>query len=100
MQKRAGIQGHLGRCWCVWQTVGSALDENSFHRVANRRDGCTMVPFLRPKRKFRLGEPWRSVLSRKYLNLGVRSSRMESAVTVQTKRRTGSIVVLHEVKSQ
>src|ERR1019366_7269250 len=35
-------------------TVGSAPDDKSFHSVANRRDECTMVPFLRPKRKFRL----------------------------------------------
>src|ERR1019366_7337411 len=35
-------------------TVGSAPDDKSFHSIANRRDECTMVPFLRPKRKFRL----------------------------------------------
>jgi hypothetical protein len=29
-------------------------DEKSFHTVANRRDGCTMALFLKPKRKFRL----------------------------------------------
>ena len=28
--------------------------KNRFHSVANRRDRCTMVPFLRSKRKFRL----------------------------------------------
>ncbi len=28
-----------------------------FHSVANRRDGCTMAPFLKPKRKFRLMRP-------------------------------------------
>ena len=46
--------GNFGLCWCGWQTVGSAPDEKSFHSVANRRDGCTMVPFSRSKRKFRL----------------------------------------------
>src|SRR5271167_4582754 len=32
---------------------GDSSDESSFHSVANRRDGCTMVPLLRPTRKFR-----------------------------------------------
>ena len=32
----------------------SVPDEKSFHSVANRRAWCTMVPFLKPKRKFRL----------------------------------------------
>src|SRR5271165_6588824 len=34
-------------------SVGSAPDEKAFHSVANRRDGCTMVPFSRSKRKSR-----------------------------------------------
>lgn len=37
-----------------WKTVGSAPDEKSFYGAANKRDGCTMVPFSRSKRKFRL----------------------------------------------
>ena len=35
----------------------SVPNERSFHSVANRRDGCTMVPFLKPRRKFRLMRP-------------------------------------------
>jgi len=35
------------------KNVGSAPDEKSFYGGANRPDGCTMVPFSRPKRKFR-----------------------------------------------
>ncbi len=35
-------------------TPWSAPDDKLFYSVANRRDGCTMVPFLRAKRKFRL----------------------------------------------
>ena len=46
--------GNFGLCWCGWQTVGSAPIEESFHGVANGRDGCTMVPFSRSKRRFRL----------------------------------------------
>jgi hypothetical protein len=45
-------RGNLGLCWYGCQTVGSAPDEKSFHSVANRRDGFTMVPFLRSKRTF------------------------------------------------
>src|ERR1035438_3347734 len=37
-------------------TVGSAPDDKSFHSVANRPDGCTMVPFSRSKRKFRIND--------------------------------------------
>jgi len=47
----------MGQLWAVllrMKTAGSAPDEKSFHGVANKRDGCTMGPFLRPKRKFRL----------------------------------------------
>ena len=51
MQKRLESEGNFGLCWCGWQTVGSAPDKNRFS-VANRRDGCTMVPFSRSKRKF------------------------------------------------
>ena len=45
--------GNFGLYWCGWKTVGSAPIEKSFHGVANKRDGCTMVPFSRSKRKFR-----------------------------------------------
>ena len=45
--------GNFGLCCCGWQTVGSAPDEKSFYGVANRPDGCIMVPFSRSKRKFR-----------------------------------------------
>jgi hypothetical protein len=45
--------GNFGLCCCGWQTVGSAPDEESFYGVANKRDGCTMVPFSRSKSKFR-----------------------------------------------
>ena len=41
--------GDFWLCWCRWQTGGSTPDAKSLHRVANRRDGCTMVPFSRPK---------------------------------------------------
>ena len=44
--------GNLGLCCCGWQTVGSAPDEKSFYGVAKSSDGCTIVPFMRPKRKF------------------------------------------------
>jgi hypothetical protein len=57
---------NFGLNWCGWQTVGSAPDEKSFHGVANVRDGCTMVPFLRPKRKFRL--EWGTLLDRADVN--------------------------------
>jgi hypothetical protein len=30
LQKRAGIWGNFGLCWCGWRTVGSAADENRF----------------------------------------------------------------------
>jgi hypothetical protein len=46
--------GNFALCWCGWQTVGSAPDGKSFHGVANGRDGCTMGPFSRSKRKFPL----------------------------------------------
>jgi hypothetical protein len=39
----------VGACAFWWKRP---LREKSFHIVANRRDGRTMVPFLRPKRKF------------------------------------------------
>src|ERR1017187_6219376 len=52
--KAGGIRGHFGLCCCGWQIVGSAPEGKSFYGVANRRDGCTMVRLLRPKRKFRL----------------------------------------------
>jgi hypothetical protein len=45
--------GNFALCWRVWQTVGSAPDGKSFHDVANGRDGCTMVPLSRSKRRFR-----------------------------------------------
>src|ERR1019366_7087386 len=44
-------------------TVGSAPDDKSFHSVANRRDECTMVPFLRPKRKFRFTRSSKEICS-------------------------------------
>jgi hypothetical protein len=47
----------MGQFWAVLVRVadrGSAPDEKSFHNVANRRDGCTIVLLLRSKRKFRL----------------------------------------------
>ena len=46
--------GNFGLCWFRGQTEGSAPDEKSFYGGANMRTGCTMVPFLRPKRKFRV----------------------------------------------
>src|SRR5664280_3666055 len=46
--------GNFGLCCCGWQTVGSAPDEKSFYGVANRPDGCIIVPFSRSKRKFRI----------------------------------------------
>src|ERR1019366_6210975 len=51
--KAGGIRGHFGLCCCGWQIVGSAPEGKSFYGVANRRDGCTMVPYPRSKRKFR-----------------------------------------------
>src|SRR5271167_620638 len=50
--KSGGIRGHFGLCCCGWQIVGSAPDGKSFYGVANGRDGYTMVPFPRSKRKF------------------------------------------------
>jgi len=47
----------MGRLWAVllrMKTVRSAPDEKSFYGVANKRDGCTMVPFSRSKRKSRM----------------------------------------------
>jgi hypothetical protein len=32
--------------------------KRSFHRAANRREGCTMVPFSKSKRKFRITGFW------------------------------------------
>ena len=52
MQKAGGIRSHFGLCCCGWQVVGSAPEGKSFYGVANRRDGSTMVPFPRSKRKF------------------------------------------------
>jgi len=46
--------GNFALCWSGWQTVGSAPDGKSFHDVENGRDGCTMVPLSRSKRKFLL----------------------------------------------
>jgi hypothetical protein len=49
----------MGQFWAVLvgrQTVGSAPDGKSFSRCREGREGCTMVPFLRPKRKFRIKE--------------------------------------------
>src|ERR1019366_5680037 len=46
--------GNFGLYWCGWKTVGSAPTKKSFHGVANGRDGCTMVPFSRSKRKSRI----------------------------------------------
>jgi hypothetical protein len=39
--------GQIWLCCCGWQAVGSASDEKSFQGVANRRDGYTMVRFMR-----------------------------------------------------
>lgn len=59
--KQAGVRrgvgkgGHkwrnFGLYWRRWQAVGSAADEKSFCSAANRRDGCNMVPFLRPRKE-------------------------------------------------
>ena len=46
--------GNFGLYWCGSKIVGSAPIEKPFHRVANGRDGYTMVPFSSPRRKFRL----------------------------------------------
>jgi hypothetical protein len=58
VRRRVAKAGHkwsnFGLCWCGWQTVGRAPDDKSFHDVANGRDECTMVPFSRSKRKFRV----------------------------------------------
>lgn len=35
-------------------TVGSALDEKSFHSIANELDACTIVPFSRSRGKLRV----------------------------------------------
>ena len=52
LQKRTGIWGPFGLCWCGWQTAGSAPDGKSFSRCRAGRDGSTIVPFLSPRRKF------------------------------------------------
>jgi energy-coupling factor transporter ATP-binding protein EcfA2 len=57
------MKGNFGLHWCGGQTVGSVPDEKSFHSVTNRRDGCTMVPFLRPQRKFRTISLFKSPMS-------------------------------------
>jgi len=50
----------MGQFWAVqvggWHTFGSAPDDNSFYGVANGRDGCSMVPFSRAKRKSQFKE--------------------------------------------
>jgi len=55
IRRRVAKVGHkwanFGLCWCGWQTVGSAPDDKSFYAVANRRDGCIMVPFFEIKKE-------------------------------------------------
>ncbi len=46
-----GCTGSDGRPWRI------VPDEKSLQSVAKRRDGCTMVSFLKAKRKFRLMRP-------------------------------------------
>jgi hypothetical protein len=53
----AKTERKMGRSWlcrCGWQTSGTAPTEKRFSIVATGRDGCTMVPFSRSKRKFRV----------------------------------------------
>jgi hypothetical protein len=52
------LAGSLARAFSgqngpVFHRRGQCSDKKSFHGVANGRDGCTMVPFSRSKRKFR-----------------------------------------------
>src|ERR1700751_2998555 len=46
----------MGEMECAgagWHTFGSGPDDKSFYAAANGRDGCSMVPFSRAKRKSR-----------------------------------------------
>jgi hypothetical protein len=52
-QAKADWVGHPAVLLQV-KTVRNAPDEKSCYGVANKRDGCTMVPFSRPKRKVRM----------------------------------------------
>jgi Pectate lyase superfamily protein len=44
-QEWAGIRGHFGLCWCGWQTVGSAPDENRFTVSRTSQTGVPWCPF-------------------------------------------------------
>ena len=47
----------MGQFWAVlvrMEDRRECSDKKSFHGVANGRDGCTMVPFSRSKRKIRI----------------------------------------------
>jgi hypothetical protein len=71
--------GNFGLYWCGWQIVGSAPDGRSFSRCREGRDGCTMVPFSRSKRKSRLMSALKKSLADKGTSKAIKRAKAGSS---------------------